>query len=191
MTNSEFIEKYLKAKLSDQQKMVVDLPSGVLVRAHRRFGKTYCLLLKMAAQWMQNPDKRFYFLSQTTAQSDHAKKEFKKIIDDVYFTTAHLHLQPEFRNLGINSYQSLRGIKGDYFYVDDYEWCNDDEKTRFALSNIFYSYYSPNKPEVCYTATGKPEDWYGTEVKIPYPTPKNPGNDISDTAWRVDFMLVD
>ena len=193
MTNSEFVEKYLKAKLTDQQKMVIDLPSDVLVRAHRRFGKTHCMLLKMAAQWMQNPDKRFYFFSPSEQQSNNASEEFDKIIDGVFISSS--VRKPEFRALGRNSHTRLCGLTGDYFYVDDYEWANDDQQTCFALYPIFYDKYSKNKPKVYYTATGRIKDWVGPELKIAL-TKDDPlwnqiSKEISQTVWDYEYLLKD
>jgi hypothetical protein len=186
LTDSQFVETHLKVKLRDNQKTVLDMPSGILIRAHRRFGKTHCLLLKMAAQWMQNPDKRFYFFSCSERLSRYSEEEFNKIISNI--SLPRKYRRPEFRSLGKHSYQRLVGVTGDYFYLDDYDWADGNSQT-VCLLNIILSGNLKSKPNVYYTAVYKVDNWNGAEIKFRYPSEKKFDQSISDVEWEIEWQL--
>jgi hypothetical protein len=140
----------------------------------------------MAAQWMKNPNKRCYFFSCSELQSKHASEEFNRIISQV--TLPKGYFRPVFRSLGVNAYQKLVGLTGDYFYLDDYDWADASSQTVRMLNIILFSNLN-SKPKAYYTTVYKVADWTGPEMKFPYPSEKKIDESISDKVWEIEWQL--
>jgi hypothetical protein len=188
MLNSEYITKFLKTTLTDYQKLMVDFPSGGLVRSYKQSGKTYASLLRLCAEWMRHPDpesKRFYYFGGSELKTNIAEEEFNRIKSKNPILTP---MKLQFRNISGNA-RSILGVWAHYIILDDYELLTLDE--RFAVLPIVRG-DDRFTPDSIFTATTKVESWTTIELKLPYLRHKsNLGEELTKEAWIKEYLLQD